>query len=146
MSAETVQRWQGGHETSLHKRKGCITITSGECTWGEMTSLIKCYRIYGCRFYVDSRLRIVHRFSCRSRAAPVSRPERAASLLWLAAVSPHQPRAATVCFAVFSLLIILLDLVRRLVVHCTRLHPSHPAPTRAACRATSHVLWSFEPQ
>lgn len=40
--------------------------------------------------------------------------------------SPLIPRIATVCFAVFSLLIILLDLVRCRVVHCTRLRTPRP--------------------
>lgn len=60
---------------------------------------------------------------------------------------PFTPRAQSVCFAVFSLLIILLDLVRRRVVHCTRLRPPHPplrAPNRRArciTRANSQIAF-----
>lgn len=87
----------------------------------------------------ERRLRIVHRFSKTSRAAPSSRPMRAASLLWLPLRPAPTPRRHR-CFAVFSLLIILLDLVRRRVVHCTRLRTPRPATRPRMLPVASHVL------
>ena len=68
---------------------------------------------------------------CRERHRARGRCGRRRCSDWRAA-SPLVPRIATVCFAVFSLLIILLDLVRRRVVHCTRLRTPRPA-TRPRC-------------
>lgn len=49
------------------------------------------------------------------------------------------------CFAVFSLLIILLDLVRRGVVHCTRLRTPRPALpiARDVCRCHTRLTWNL---
>lgn len=44
------------------------------------------------------------------------------------------------CFAVFSLLIILLDLVRRRVVHCTRLRTPRPATRCLSPHHTCYLL------
>lgn len=80
------------------------------------------------RMSVGCRLRIVHRFSARREQRRTRGRCGWRRCSDCRAASPLMPRAATVCFAVFSLLIILLDLVRRRVVHCTRLRTPRPAP------------------
>jgi hypothetical protein len=85
----------------------------------------------------------VHRFSKTSRAAPYSRPVRAASLLWLPRRVPAPTPRRHRCFAVFSLLIILLDLVRRRVVHCTRLRTPRPATHPRCLSPTHHTCHSY---